>query len=52
MARAGTACRAPTSTMCYAIVQRIQKANYLTVITRFDGDAGVICADGATATAE
>ena len=25
---------------------------YLTVITKFDGDAGVICADGATATAE
>ena len=52
MARAGTACRGPTKIICNATVQRLHEANYLTVITKLDGDAGVICAEGATATAE
>jgi hypothetical protein len=52
LACAGTACRAPAKTIGNATVRRSTEANYLTVITKLDGDAGVSCADGETATAE
>jgi hypothetical protein len=52
LAWAGRACRAPTKTIGNATARRSTEANYLAVITKLDGNAGVSCADGETATAE
>jgi hypothetical protein len=52
VARAGTAFRAPTHTISYSTLHPPLGAAYFTAITKLDGDAGVICAEEATATAE